>query len=580
MIGRWTLTRKIMCLALLNLALLAALVLFFMRSQLGLGTQTLLLGPARERVLALGNSFALEYEATPPDARADLMSRFGRLYQAEVYLVTPRATTIAGPDLKAPEEVVAEMRRHMPPPRLDGQRPQAPRKRPAPLPRKKGPTPSHRKDGPPREFGDGPPPHKGEGPPPLREDGAPPRNFDDGSPPPRGDRPPPPPRRQEDPSPPVVQAGPAESKEATVETQDAPAPVPVPVPGPPPIRSAESVFVVVAHRPTSYWVGVRVPVAVQNADRPNEPAVLLLHTASMFNGQLFFDWRLWVGLALSIIAVSVLCWVPFIQGLTHSIAQMDRATAQIAAGRFDVQVHARRADEVGHLGEQINHMSLRLQSFVKNQKRFLGDIAHELCAPIARIQFALGILEQKAGDAERPHVAALHDEIQEMSALVNELLSFSKAGMQPEAAPLSAVDVAAVVQRAVAREAAGAQVEVDVPAGLTALAGEALLLRALCNVLRNAIRYAGDAGPITIGARREGGQVAITIADCGPGIPEQEVEAVFAPFYRPESARARDTGGVGLGLAIVQTCVEACRGAVACRNRQPVGLEVTIWLGG
>src|SRR5580692_8177249 len=124
--------------------------------------------------------------------------------------------------------------------------------------------------------------------------------------------------------------------------------------------------------------------------------------------------------------MSVLCWLLFVRGLTQSIGEMDRVTKQIAEGRFDVQVAGRRGDELGDLGRQINQMAARLQSFVKNQKRFLGDIAHELCAPIARIQFSLGILEEKAalsaGSAQQADVANLHDEIQEMSGLVNELL--------------------------------------------------------------------------------------------------------------------------------------------------------------
>lgn len=72
--------------------------------------------------------------------------------------------------------------------------------------------------------------------------------------------------------------------------------------------------------------------------------------------------------------------------------------------------------------------------------------------------------------------------------------------------------------------------------------------------------------------------MAIAVADRGAGLPESELQVVFAPFYRPETARARETGGVGLGLAIVQTCVKACRGTVVCRNLMPSGLEVTIRL--
>jgi two-component system, OmpR family, sensor histidine kinase CpxA len=167
-----------------------------------------------------------------------------------------------------------------------------------------------------------------------------------------------------------------------------------------------------------------------------------------------------------------------------------------------------------------------------------------------------------------------------MSALVNELLSFSKAGLEAGTTPLAPVGVAAVVQKAVAREAfAAGSIEVAIAPDLQVSANEALLLRALSNVLRNAIRYAGDRGPIVIAARREGPMVEISVADQGAGLPQEELEEVFAPFYRPESARTRETGGAGLGLAIVRTCVEACRGTVSCKNRTPAGLEVTIQLG-
>src|SRR5258705_6409338 len=88
-------------------------------------------------------------------------------------------------------------------------------------------------------------------------------------------------------------------------------------------------------------------------------------------------------------------------------------------------------------GRQINRLAGRLESFVGSQKRFLGDIAHELCTPIARVQFALGILEQKAGVEQSEHVNVLHEEVQEMSGLVNELLSFSKAGLNAATVPLT-----------------------------------------------------------------------------------------------------------------------------------------------
>jgi two-component system sensor histidine kinase CpxA len=105
-----------------------------------------------------------------------------------------------------------------------------------------------------------------------------------------------------------------------------------------------------------------------------------------------------------------------------------------------------------------------------------------------------------------------------------------------------------------------------------------LLLRALSNLIRNAVRYAGTDGPITISARRDGNSVTITVADSGPGLPMEEFDRVFTPFYRLDASRTRETGGAGLGLAIVKSCVEASGGTVQCRNREPHGLEVEIRL--
>ena len=176
-------------------------------------------------------------------------------------------------------------------------------------------------------------------------------------------------------------------------------------------------------------------------------------------------------------------------------------------------------------------------------------------------------------------IADIQEEVQHMSALVNELLSFSRAGMQAVDVKLAKLNLAATVARVLAREASdGVAVEVSVDEELNVLADAEYLFRALSNVVRNAIRYAGYAGPIQISARANQEAVAITVADNGPGVPEEHLEDLFAPFYRLDPARSQDTGGLGLGLAIVRSSVEACQGSVRCRNRQPHGLEVEIRL--
>jgi len=216
---------------------------------------------------------------------------------------------------------------------------------------------------------------------------------------------------------------------------------------------------------------------------------------------------------------------------------------------------------------------------VAGQKRFLGGIAHELCTPLATAQFALGNLERELPPEQRARLADVQEEVEHMSALVNELLQFSRAGMPGALPPLRSLPLEPLVTRAVQREIPATQeLSVEVEAGLTVLADEGTLFHAISNLLRNAVRYAGHAGLIAVTARRAGGRVLIAVADQGPGVPEEALDEIFKPFYRLEDSRDQATGGVGLGLALVRSGVEACGGAVRCRNRRPTGLEVELEL--
>jgi len=133
------------------------------------------------------------------------------------------------------------------------------------------------------------------------------------------------------------------------------------------------------------------------------------------------------------------------------------------------------------------------------------------------------------------------------------------------------------VRRVVSREAPDSdQVRVAVAEDLEVVADPELLARALSNVLRNAVRYAGNAGPIDISAINQDGQVELEVKDSGPGVAEEMLGQLFEPFFRPDSARGKETGGVGLGLAIVKTCIQTCHGTVSARNLKPQGFAVTL----
>jgi two-component system sensor histidine kinase CpxA len=324
--------------------------------------------------------------------------------------------------------------------------------------------------------------------------------------------------------------------------------------------------------PSQYWIGQRLLLPAPDGPRMH-PTTLLAMTPSITGSGLFFDFKPWLLGAAVVAVVSILFWLPVVGSLTRTLKRLTTATEHIAEGRFDTRVAIKRRDEIGRLGDAIDSMAARLDHLVTGQRRFLGDIAHELGSPLGRLQFATSILEERAGPKLKASVDDVREEVQQMSELVGELLAFTKASLNPRETRLEPVELAPLVARVLAREAAGMTLAVEIPAGLRLQAEPALLARALGNLVRNAVRYAADAGPITVRATRDGGggDAVLTVSDEGPGVPPEALARLGEPFYRPETARTRETGGVGLGLAIVKSSVTACRGTVRFSNRAPRG---------
>jgi len=125
------------------------------------------------------------------------------------------------------------------------------------------------------------------------------------------------------------------------------------------------------------------------------PITLALATPSLRGGGLLFDFTPWLIGGGAVFALSVLMWLPLVRGITRTLRQMTGTAEAIAEGRFETPVHAPRSDELGRLGTALNHMSARLREFFTGQKRFLGDIAHELCSPLARMEMALAFSSTK-----------------------------------------------------------------------------------------------------------------------------------------------------------------------------------------
>ena len=522
---RFPLSAKILLWFFANLLLIGIAAYAFVEFEFHLGPESLLGGRAGRRVDALADLVMGEIAAQPRSQWDGVLSRAGNLYGLHLLIVTPDGRRLAGDAIPLPDEVIARLYRPRPLP--------PPGSMPGSMP---GPHPPGQEFGPPPGSGDQPPPGM-----PPNPDGQP--GFNPQAPPPG-----------------------------------------------PPERARDRRMIHTDH-PSRYWLlvpldiagaqptpqpGMPLPPLMRPDPHGSPPLTLVAVSESIGLGGLVLDFTPWAATGAGIVLFSLLFWLPLVRGITRSIREMTGATARVAEGRFDVRVRESRSDELGQLASSINQMAERLAGLVNGQKRFLGDIAHELCSPLARAQVALGILENQTGAAG---LADLREEVQQMSSLVNELLSFSKASLAVGRIKLETVHLHEIVARAIEREALEeSAVRCAIPADLLVMAEPNLLCRALSNLLRNAVQYAGNAAPIEAQASRDAGDIVLTISDQGPGVPEEALAQLFDPFYRVDVSRARETGGAGLGLAIVKTCVESCGGRVTCHNRQPHGLSVVITL--
>jgi two-component system sensor histidine kinase CpxA len=341
------------------------------------------------------------------------------------------------------------------------------------------------------------------------------------------------------------------------------------------LPKSKPAFLMRAENGDGYWAGILLHLPPVR-DLPRRPLLLLLRSDRLDGSGMFFDFKPWLWGGIAVLVLSLAFWTPFVWGITRYVRRLTSAAERIASGHFKVSLPLRGNDELGNLGSTIEAMASRIDHLVTGQKRFLGDAAHELCAPLARIRTGLGILEMKLTGADSAALSSIETDSAELAALVNEILAFSRAGNRSPV--LRSIEVAGLVEEVLARESAEVEAAVCIPRGLTVMADPALLGRAIGNLIRNAATHAGPTAKVRIESSETSEAVSISVTDNGTGVPVAEITRIFEPFYRLDRSRSRDTGGSGLGLAIVRTAMESCGGEAFASLPEGGGLTVTLCL--
>ena len=280
----------------------------------------------------------------------------------------------------------------------------------------------------------------------------------------------------------------------------------------------------------------------------------------------FGAWLVWQTLILYVIVLLPLLWVG--RRLARPLGQLTRSAQQFARTGSADAVEERGPGDVRELTTAFNAMRGRIFAMLDEKDRMLGAIGHDLRTPLASLRVRAESVED---EGER---ARMSQTIDEMNRMLEDILSLARAGRSTEAA--QKVDLSALADAVVEDFIElGSPVEMADSARAVASVRPQQIRRALRNLIENAIVY-GERAHVSV--VREDGAIRLVVADDGPGIAEDRMEEMMEPFTRLEGSRNRETGGAGLGLALVRAIMAEHGGALRLANRVGGGLEASLVL--
>ncbi len=270
---------------------------------------------------------------------------------------------------------------------------------------------------------------------------------------------------------------------------------------------------------------------------------------------------------IAVVAVAVaLGAYPIIRRLTQRLEALQRGVERWGEGELSARVPVEGRDEVAYLAERFNQVAERIEQLLASHKTLLANASHELRSPLARLRMGLELLE--GGTATQRE--EMRRNIQELDQLIDEILLASRLDAAPaEADALEPVDLLGLAAEECARTGAElvappALAGQPGPSGVWVPGAPRLLRRLLRNLLENARRHGAGEVELSLGVERDA--VEIRVCDRGPGVAPALRERIFEPFFRLPGASEHE-GGVGLGLALVNSIAQRHRGQVHCEER-------------
>jgi two-component system sensor histidine kinase CpxA len=276
--------------------------------------------------------------------------------------------------------------------------------------------------------------------------------------------------------------------------------------------------------------------------------------------------------------------------ITGPVGQLQSAVRQLADGNLNSRVGnviTHRKDELADLGRDFNRMAERIESLMMSQQRLLQNVSHELRSPLSRLTVALDLAHQDSGPAARFYLDRIAREANVLNNLIESLLKLARMESRTEPVDQTIVELDALISEVAAdvdfeARSRGCRVRVTNTQSCLVYGVRDLLHSAVENIIRNGAAYTKKGTEVEVSLERvlDNGQdfAVIHVRDLGEGVPGDDLESIFKPFYRTADARERSSGGFGLGLSITAEAVRLHGGQVRAENCLGGGLLVEMTL--
>ncbi|MFV0574248.1 MAG: envelope stress sensor histidine kinase CpxA [Vibrio sp.] len=282
-------------------------------------------------------------------------------------------------------------------------------------------------------------------------------------------------------------------------------------------------------------------------------------------------------LAVMIVSTPLLLWLAW--ALSRPAMRLEKAAQKVARGVIELDPELEKGpSEFKQAGASFNQMVTAINNKISEQQRLLSNISHELRSPLTRLRMANALAIRKQG--ESAELTRIDTEAERLELMINELLEISRHQIDTQQIRqhMSVQELwgDTIEDGKFEAEQKGKQLICDGLPNVHLSGNPNLLISAVENVIRNAIRYSEQY--VFVSFKDQSGGLSITIEDDGIGVDEEELDAIFRPFYRVSTARDRHSGGAGLGLAITQNVVMQHNGRVSASRSQHGGLAVHLTL--